>query len=450
MIMEQPRPVAITRPGWGVHPEGCFTHKVCINLDRRPERWEQMREKFCRHGISEVNRFSAIDGDCLSVPAQWAGSAGALGCLHSNVAVVEYARDKRWPDVLIFEDDVAFDEGYAPKLEGYLRQLPDDWDMVLFGAMHRQEPVRISENVYKVTGSTSTYAYALRETIYSAFIDLNRSSTEPVDVNNQRLQQMFNCYCFIPHLAWAEGGHSDTHGRAVNPWWLGESLILGGSAMDAILKRTLVTIPHRDRTIRQLGTRNLYHNVKAYHALLPGAAVLIVEQDTSSTVDCAWLPTGCEYIRIPDGGRLNQPVCFNEGVRRFGEGRDFLAFADRDLLPGWDIRAGLKKCLEFDFISSFERVIELSAEDTYRVTRGERFVASRDIMRRRENICSDMCIFSRRGFEVVGGWDEYAGDDRYEIQAGKIKRLLNVFESPGWAFKLFSASRGETKASAGR
>ena len=92
-----------------------FTHKVCLNLDRRPERWARMKERFAKHNIADVIRFSAIDGERVSVPSGWNSSAGAWGCLQSNLSIIQMAREERWPHVLIFEDDVVFDENLGSK-----------------------------------------------------------------------------------------------------------------------------------------------------------------------------------------------------------------------------------------------------------------------------------------------------------------------------------------------
>jgi len=80
-----------------------FPHKFCINLDRRPERWEQMRAKFERCGVEGVQRFAAVDGQNAIVPANWSDSPGAYGCLRSHLEIIEEARRCSWPNVLIFE-----------------------------------------------------------------------------------------------------------------------------------------------------------------------------------------------------------------------------------------------------------------------------------------------------------------------------------------------------------
>ena len=45
----------------------------CINLDRRPDRWEKMKTQFIDHNI-QVERFSAIDGRLLTNDTSYGSS----------------------------------------------------------------------------------------------------------------------------------------------------------------------------------------------------------------------------------------------------------------------------------------------------------------------------------------------------------------------------------------
>ncbi len=422
-----------------------FTHKVCLNLDRRPEKWVRMKERFAKHKITDVVRFSAIDGERLSIPPGWHGSPGAYGCLQSNLSIIQMAREARWPEVLIFEDDVVFDEDLGTKFPEFMAQLPPDWDIVFFGGMHRSEPVRASQNLLKLSYSTSTYAYAVRDNVYSAFLDLHSPSRRPVDVNNRLLQERFNCYCFFPNLAWVENGHSDTHGRAVHPWWLKESLILVGREMDLIQRRTLLVIPHRDRTPERLGVRNLFHVVNAYGRLLQGVSIAVVEQDRILSLDSGGPEYCCEYIPIRDGGPLNRGMCFNEAVRRLGADKDFYVFADRDILVGWEVKANLLKCLSHDVVSSFNQLIDLTEEDTGRIVSQKQIDGSAWVPRPRREFCAEFCTFTRTAFERVGGWDESGGIEGDKVQSRKARQMLSVFESPGLGFRLFSGASEDSR-----
>jgi GR25 family glycosyltransferase involved in LPS biosynthesis len=110
-----------------------FPHKFCINLDRRPERWEQMRSKFERCGVRGVERFAAVDGQQALLPANWSDSPGAYGCLRSHLEIIKEARRLGWPSVLIFEDDAALDPELSEKFSSYFQQVPADWEMLHFG-----------------------------------------------------------------------------------------------------------------------------------------------------------------------------------------------------------------------------------------------------------------------------------------------------------------------------
>lgn len=194
---------------------GRFPYKVCINLERRPERWERMKERFARHGIVSVERFSAIDGLRLSVPETWPYTPGQYGCLQSHLAVLRSARENDAPNILIFEDDCIFDDEFNQKFLHYIEQVPDDWDMLFLGGRHFEEPIRISENIAKAKMTYLTHAYALKRSTYDPLIELCELGQLAIDDYTAALQKDFNCYCFVPDLIWQERLDSDT--RPDNP-----------------------------------------------------------------------------------------------------------------------------------------------------------------------------------------------------------------------------------------
>jgi glycosyl transferase, family 25 len=191
-------------------PLNDFFHSIyCINLDRRPDRWSRVKARFEDHSIVGVSRYPAQDARLLEIPDSWKDVPGAYGCLLSHVGVVRAARESGAANVLIFEDDVVFDDRLNVLFDGVIDQVPDDWDMLLLGGSHWSPPERLSDNVCRVTATVATHAYALKRTIYDEFIRFNLSSAVPVDCNSTVLQNMFLCYCFSPVLAWQEDGYSD-------------------------------------------------------------------------------------------------------------------------------------------------------------------------------------------------------------------------------------------------
>src|ERR1700730_11011499 len=234
-----------------------FPHKVCINLDGRADRWKEMQAKFHQHDISTVRRFPAVDGEGLILPPKWSGTAGAYGCLLSHLQVVREARELGVRSVLIFEDDVVFETALQDKFKAYISQVPEDWDMLYFGALHMDDPIVVSENVNRIRRAYSTYAYALNHTIFDVFIDLNTKAHTAVDVNNLQLQTEHKCYCFTPHLAWVEADYSDAQQLQKNHWYLKESLVIRGRSMDQLLNQTSLIIAHKNAA-RNVGiTQNL-------------------------------------------------------------------------------------------------------------------------------------------------------------------------------------------------
>ena len=341
-----------------------FADKVCINLDRRIERWRHMQQKFQQHGIDAVQRFVAIDGETSTIPTSWPGTPGAYGCLRSHVEVVREARRRGLPSILIFEDDVVFDDQFEQKFSDAISQLPADWDMLFFGALHKDELIKVSDNIGRITQSNSTYAYALRNTVFDAFIDLNSEEDEVLDVNSLVLQKEFNCYCFLPHLAWVEAVYSDAQQKPVHHWYLRESLVLFGQQVDGLMSETTLVFAYRNNDAENLKCLIEYYD----HHFSPYIAMVIVEQGLESTVNRETLPPNCDYVFLRDGSDFNAQRCFAAGVQHADANRSYFILSNSDIyLETLDIRANLRMCERYDYVTGFNQIIDLSPEASVRL-----------------------------------------------------------------------------------
>ncbi len=186
-----------------------FRYKICINLDRRPDRWKKMEAEFACHGITSVVRHPAVDGLKVSIPSTWPYTPGAYGCLQSHLDVLRIARKKGTPNILIFEDDCVFDQEFNQKFAYYIEQVPSDWDMLLLGGGHHEKPDKVSDNLVKSRGTYFLHAYALDSGIYDALIELCELGQRVVDQCTVDLQKTRSCYCFVPNLVWQERIDSD-------------------------------------------------------------------------------------------------------------------------------------------------------------------------------------------------------------------------------------------------
>jgi GR25 family glycosyltransferase involved in LPS biosynthesis len=235
-----------------------------------------MQRKFGQLGIHSVRRFAALDGDQMTLPANWVHTPGAYGCLRSHLQVVREARQLGVSSVLIFEDDVVFDDHLEEKFNASIDQLPPDWDMLFFGALHKDEPIRVADNIARITQAYSTYAYVLRDTIFDDFIELNRDTEQELDNNSLVLQQRFKCYCFMPHLAWVETDYSDAQQRLVHHWYLRESLVLFGPQMDRLLTETTIIFAHCDHGGAGSAADNLIYLLHYYHKFFSSQIEMVI------------------------------------------------------------------------------------------------------------------------------------------------------------------------------
>jgi GR25 family glycosyltransferase involved in LPS biosynthesis len=303
-----------------------FPHKTCINLDRRPERRQRMQAVFAQHGITGVRHFGAVDGSAITLPAHWNHSAGAYGCLLSHVAVVQQARELGHESVLIFEDDAVLDPEFESWFASFSKQVPPDWDMLHLGALHKAEPLKVQENVVRITKANSTYAYALKHTVFDAFLELNRKAEDVLDVNAYELQERFNCYCFMPNLAWVQPEYSDVQNKLERHWYLEKSLVLFGSHVERLLSETTIVLATHDPTIENVKFLEEYYD--EYFA--PLAEIIV--------------------------GRS-----FRTGISKARKESRLLILADDDLyLEAMDIRANLLMCEEYDGATGFNEVIDLT------------------------------------------------------------------------------------------
>jgi hypothetical protein len=311
--------------------------------------------------------------------------------------------------------------------------------MLFFGALHKDEPVPVAGHVARITAANSTYAYALRDTVFDAFIDLNEKAETVLDENNLVLQERFECYCFMPHLAWVETDYSDAQNRLESHWYLRESLALFGPRVDELLSDTTVVFAHGGRARAAGDAENLTYLVNYYHEFFsPHVAIVVVEQGARPTVDPAGLPAGCEHVFVEDAGPLDRARCFSAGLAGSDPARRFVVLSDDDIyLETLDIRANLRMCERYDCATGFGRIIDLTGEDSRRL-RSTRTTRGIDLTKHaahtgdaRRGYCA---FFKRASLRIPQGWDGAGGVE--SLLASRAARPLRVFKSPNHALRL--------------
>jgi glycosyl transferase family 25 len=407
-------------------------YRVCINLDRRPERWSRMESRFSEFNLWPVERFAAVDGATVQIPERWPESPGAYGCLQSHLAVVLQARAMKRESVLIMEDDILFDERFREKFRERVCGLPENWDMLFFGCLHSDQPTPVAAGISKLRGSFSTFMYAVRQTAYDAFIRLNSRAKQAVDRNNTILQRLFNCYCFVPHLSWVDDSYSDAQQVQTNHWYIRESMVLRGKEVKAMEERTAIVILYRAPSERERGLRNLRYLVNHFGRLF---TVLVVECDKQQSIDPAALPLKCDYCYLESEGAIDRVQCFLAGFERYERRKDYFIFNEGNIVCSrMEMSANLLKCADYHMVSSFENYIDLTKSDSDRLIDGLECRTEGYVSRLRRSRFSEYFTVTKDGFRTLVSYLAFPDS----IERNQDLPGLRIFDSPGSALSLFS------------
>lgn len=191
-----------------------FDKIVCINLDRRTDRWKKCQTQFKEFNL-KVERFSAIDGKELTQKTRL--KSGELGALLSHLKIIESAKKDNLKNILILEDDVEFNKNINELFFQYKSQIPT-WDFLYFGGNHAMNnhymhpskcPIKISNNIYKIREAYAIHCYAVSSNLYDELLNLYNKMERPIDVLYSEIQPRVNSYIIIPPLAWQRPDYSD-------------------------------------------------------------------------------------------------------------------------------------------------------------------------------------------------------------------------------------------------
>lgn len=196
-----------------------FDKIYCVNLDRRPDKWQESQREFDKWEIENVERFSAYDGKDLD-SSGFRIKPSELGLILSNIDIIRECIEIGTERLLILEDDCYFTDGIN-NLENLLSQIPEDWDFFYFGGNHNahkgvKAPERISDSVVRVHHTFSTHAVAINGRFLKTMLSKIEQKTAPLDVLFTELQKIHNVYCFSPSIAFQRAGYSDIQRREMD------------------------------------------------------------------------------------------------------------------------------------------------------------------------------------------------------------------------------------------
>lgn len=179
---------------------------LCINLDRRTDRWTLFTENFDKFKVP-YTRFSAVED-----------TNGALGCAKSHVAVLELQQDL--PLAFVVEDDAMIQEPIEAFIDEFLKS---DADVLLLGYNTRSFK-NYSSTFFRVVDAYTTSCYivkakALPDVLASfrkSVEDLSKKIRNPIDLEWHKLQKRRVFVVPKRHVVIQRESYSDIERKIVN------------------------------------------------------------------------------------------------------------------------------------------------------------------------------------------------------------------------------------------
>lgn len=184
-----------------------FDKIICINLDKRLDKWKECLSQFLEFGI-KAERFSGHD-----MSDGW----GNNGCTASHRGVLELICHHRWHRTLILEDDFLITHPNAQQMfSDMIGDVPDDWQMLYLGGHYGDAPqARVSKHVIRIGRMMTTSSYAVTYK-FARHIAPHISGIGPIDTLYFDAHHTLPCYIFQPRLMVQRPCFSDIQQRECN------------------------------------------------------------------------------------------------------------------------------------------------------------------------------------------------------------------------------------------
>jgi len=189
----------------------------------------------CISLVDNTKQREDMDIQCkkLNIPVQYFlakkhEKGGHIGCMESHYSVIQMAKNRRWREVLILEDDAVFlDRKEWPEIT-----MPSNYDFLYFGC----NPLigwKYRNSLLKLIEAYATHAYLVSERVYDLILGkMNTDWCENPIIKNEKgygerskTNDVFNrfyvnprgeSYCIYPMIAHQKPGYSSTMNRIVD------------------------------------------------------------------------------------------------------------------------------------------------------------------------------------------------------------------------------------------
>lgn len=184
-------------------------HVLIINLQQRPERWQQIEQHLKQRELPFVIDYARVDA--VSNPQH-----PGLGCMASHLKCLQIAKEAKWDQVLVLEDDAQFPVDAADRWTALTTSLPPKYNVVFGGCSQVRNLKKFNQHFAKLNSfsfATATHCMLYHARAYDELIRvLQKELTNtalPSHVDLVICNSMNQIYVAYPFLAYYYASPSD-------------------------------------------------------------------------------------------------------------------------------------------------------------------------------------------------------------------------------------------------
>ena len=200
-------------------------HTMFINLDNRKDRLTHVTKQLKSIGLNDdkFSRFPAVN-----LPN------GRLGCSMSHLKCIQTAKQRRWENVFICEDDITFTkpELFTQQVEKFFNSdKVKNWDVCIVAGNNVPPYEKVDDFCIKVSHCQTTTGYIVNENYYDTLIQNYREGIKRLIENPERhvhyaidkhwitLQRKDKWFLIVPASVIQMEDFSDIEQKVVNYNW---------------------------------------------------------------------------------------------------------------------------------------------------------------------------------------------------------------------------------------
>ena len=202
-----------------------MTNIVVISLERAIERRKLMLNQFSNLNLENFHILDGVDGQNipnneipkLSLKGGWRYGEdfqpGEIGCIRSHIKAIELAKENKWDNVIIFEDDITIAEDFEKRIKLLLKLIPKDWEHIyLSGTPKFSTPIHYTLlQVIPSPRTNCSHSYMINHSAYDKII--NKMKTQITTADDMIIDMIFRekslkSYSYFPYITHANSSYS--------------------------------------------------------------------------------------------------------------------------------------------------------------------------------------------------------------------------------------------------